>query len=41
MGVSRFKPEFEDLAALAREKDLPLRTIRESIDAGGGEAPGT
>jgi hypothetical protein len=40
MGVSRFKPEFEDLAALAREKDLPLRTIRESIDAGGGEAPG-
>lgn len=31
MGVERIKPEYEDLAAIAREKDLPLNTIRQEI----------
>ena len=31
MGVERVKPEYEDLAAIAREKDLPLNTIRQEI----------
>lgn len=31
MGVERVKPEYEDLAAIAREKDLSLNTIRQEI----------
>ncbi len=31
MGVSRFKAEFEDLAALAREKGVSLREIRDAV----------
>ncbi len=31
MGVKRSKPEFEDVAALARKYQVPLRTIREKI----------
>ena len=31
MGVERVKPEYDDLAAIAREKDLPLNTIRRGI----------
>lgn len=31
MGVQRIKPEYEDLAAIARETDLPLNTIRQEI----------
>ena len=31
MGVERTKPEYDDLAAIAREKDLPLNTIRQEI----------
>ncbi len=31
MGTARVKPEYEDLAALAREHQLPLQTLREAI----------
>ncbi len=31
MGVERIKPEYDDLAAIAREKDLPLNIIRQEI----------
>lgn len=31
MGTERSKPEFEDIAAVAREKDLPLSAIRKEI----------
>ncbi len=31
MGAQRIKPEYEDLAAIAREKDLSLNTIRQEI----------
>ena len=31
MGAQRIKPEYEDLAAIAREKGLPLNTIRQEI----------
>ena len=31
MGVERVKPEYDDLAAIARGKDLPLNTIRQEI----------
>lgn len=31
MGVERVKAEYDDLAAIAREKDLPLDTIRQEI----------
>ena len=31
MGVERIKPEYDDLAAIAREKELPLNTIRQGI----------
>ena len=31
MGVKRSKPEFDDIAAIARKYNVPLRTIREKI----------
>ena len=31
MGVKRSKPEFEDVAAIARENNVPLKTVREAI----------
>lgn len=31
-GVSRRKPEYEDLARLAREKDIPIHQLRETWD---------
>ena len=31
MGVEKSKPEYEDLASIASEKDLPLRTIRNEL----------
>ena len=31
MGVSRAKPEYEDLAAAAKEHKVPLSTVREAI----------
>jgi uncharacterized protein (DUF111 family) len=31
MGVKRSKPEFDDMAAIARKYNVPLRTIREKI----------
>jgi len=31
MGVDRAKPEYDDLAALAKEKDMPLQLLRETI----------
>ena len=31
MGVNRSKPEYEDLAALAKENSLPLSVIREAV----------
>ena len=32
MGVERSKPEFDDLALLAAENNLPLRTIRDAVE---------
>lgn len=32
MGVERSKPEFDDLAMLAAENNLPLRTIRDAVE---------
>ena len=32
MGVKRSKPEFEDVAALARKYQVPLRTIRDAVE---------
>ncbi len=37
MGVERVKPEFEDLAALAREKGLALDEIRRTVAAATGK----
>ena len=37
MGVERVKPEFEDLAALAREKGLALDEIRRTVAAAAGK----
>ena len=31
-GVTRRKPEYEDLARLAREQDIPIRQLRESLE---------
>jgi hypothetical protein len=31
LGVDRAKPEFEDIAELARKNDLPLGVIREAV----------
>lgn len=31
MGVARSKPEYDDIAAMAKEKDLPLEAIRKEI----------
>ena len=39
MGVTRAKPEYEDLAALAREHGVSLDTIRESIRKNEGDRP--
>jgi hypothetical protein len=36
MGVKREKAEYDDLAALAREKDVSLDTIREAVRRGKG-----
>ena len=36
MGVSRAKPEYEDVARLATENSLPLRAIREAVEKAGG-----
>ena len=40
MGVKRSKPEFEDVAALARKYQVPLRTIREKITEEANEPAG-
>lgn len=40
MGVKRSKPEFEDVAALARKYQVPLRTIREKITEEANESAG-
>ncbi len=32
-GVTREKPEYEDLARIARERDLPLETVRQAAEA--------
>ena len=40
MGVKRSKPEFEDVAALARKYQVPLRTIREKITEEANEPTG-
>jgi uncharacterized protein (DUF111 family) len=32
-GVTREKPEYEDLAQIAREHDLPLETVRQAAEA--------
>ena len=32
MGVERSKPEFDDVAMLAVENNLPLRTIRDAVE---------
>ena len=39
-GVKRSKPEFEDVAALARKYQVPLRTIREKITEEANEPAG-
>ena len=33
MGTERAKPEFDDIAKLATENNVPLRTIRDAIAA--------
>ena len=31
MGAERIKAEYEDIAALAKELNLPLETVREAV----------
>ena len=32
MGISRHKPEYDDVARLARERDLPFQTVSSAAD---------
>ena len=41
MGVERSKPEFDDMAALAKKNNVPLRTIREAVGKAGAETAGS
>jgi len=38
MGVTRIKPEYDDIALLAKKNNVPLRTIREAVEKADGSS---
>ena len=38
MGVTRIKPEYDDIALLAKNNNVPLRTIREAVEKADGSS---